>query len=247
MDEPKERRIAALEAELASVRTEMQQLVQTVSHDLRAPLRHIVSFARLVEEDAGEQLSPEVLGFLSTITDSANHLGALLDGLLVLSRAGTAPLQLEPTPTLPLVKEVCAALAQQHAQRSIDWQLPSVLPDVWADGVLLRQALNHVLGNAVKFTTPRAHAVIAVSLLGGEGANTVLEIADNGVGYNPAHQDKLFRVFGRLHGPRDFEGVGVGLVTTRKLLQRMGGMVDCESGPSGGCRVVIRLPSVPFH
>ena len=242
MSDAADARIAALEAELAAQREAMQAFTATVSHDLRAPLRHIVSFAQLVQEDAGPQLGAEVQGFLSTITDSARHLGVLLDGLAELARIGTLPVALGPVPLQALVQGVCAELAEQHPGRAVDWHIASDLPVVQADSTLLRQALMHVLGNAVKFTAPREHAVIAVTAQPGESDGFVaLQVRDNGVGYNPAMQDKLFQAFGRLHSPREFGGIGMGLALTHKIMQRLGGSVDSEGVVDGGCCVRLLL------
>ena len=242
MSDAADARIAALEAELAAQREAMQAFTATVSHDLRAPLRHIVSFAQLVQEDAGPQLGAEVQGFLSTITDSARHLGVLLDGLAELARIGTLPVALGPVPLQALVQGVCAELAEQHPGRAVDWHIASDLPVVQADATLLRQALMHVLGNAVKFTAPREHAVIAVTAQPGESDGFVaLQVRDNGVGYNPAMQDKLFQAFGRLHSPREFGGIGMGLALTHKIMQRLGGSVDSEGVVDGGCCVKLLL------
>ncbi|MFZ3220868.1 MAG: ATP-binding protein [Rhodoferax sp.] len=239
-------RIAALEAELAALRAEMQEFTYTVSHDLRAPLRHIVSYAQLVQEDAGPQLDMEVQGFLATITDSARHLGVLLDGLAALSRLGTVPVAVTTVPLQALVQDVAAQLGESNPGRSIDWRIASDLPPVQADAALLRQALEHVLGNAVKFTAPRAQAVVEITAQpgGGEGL-LALQVRDNGVGYNPAMQAKLFQVFGRLHSAKQFDGIGLGLAMTRKIAQRLGGAVSAHGELDGGCCITLTLPVAP--
>ncbi len=236
-------RIAALEAELAALRTEMQEFTYTVSHDLRAPLRHIVSFAQLVQEDAGHLLNPEVQGFLDTISGSARHMGMLLDGLTALSRVGTAPLDVSPVELQPLVEDVCTELRAQHAQRSIEWHIGGGLPVVIADPQLLRQALLHVLGNAVKFSAGRAPAGIRVEAVAAPDTHTAaLEIRDNGVGFKAGQQSQLFRVFARLHSAQQFDGIGMGLALTRKIMQRLGGAVHIEAEPDAGCCVRLSLP-----
>lgn len=240
--ESPESRIAALEAELAAVRAEMQDFTATVSHDLRAPLRHIVSYVQLVQEDAGPQLESEVLDFLATISDSARHMGVLLDGLTALSRIGLAPLGLGPVSLQELVQAVRADVMAKNPQRAVEWQIADDLPTVLADATLLQQALTHVLGNALKFTAPRALAHIDIRTVPGAPAGCVaLQVRDNGVGYNPAQQDRLFRVFGRLHSAKQFEGIGMGLVLTRKILARMGGSVSAEAAVDAGCRVELQL------
>lgn len=235
---------AALQAELAAVRAEMQHFSYAVSHDLRAPLRHILSYAQLVQEDAGPQLSAEVQEFLTTITDSARHMGVLLDGLAALSRVGSAPLDVGPVCLQELVQAVCNELAAQHPERTIEWRIATDLPMVQAEATLLRQALHQVLGNAVKFTAQRQSAVIEVdAAIDMHSGYVTLQVRDNGVGYNPALQDRLFKVFGRLHSSQQFEGIGMGLVLTRKSLERFRATVAIESVLDRGCSVRLSLPS----
>ncbi len=235
-------RIAALEAELAAVRAEMQHFSYAVSHDLRAPLRHILSYAQLVREDAGPQLTAEVQEFLTTITNSARHMGVLLDGLAALSRVGSAPLDVGPVPLQELVQATCQELSAQCPQRSVEWRTASDLPVVQADAKLLRQALIQVLGNALKFSATREPAVIEVNALSvGSSGFVVLQVSDNGVGYNPALQAQLFQVFGRLHSAKQFDGIGMGLVLTRKMLERFGAEVSIQGVLDGGCSVQLQL------
>lgn len=242
-------RIAALQAELVTQRAEMQALMATVSHDLRAPLRHIVSYAQLVQEDAGPLLNAEVQGFLATMTESARHMGRLLDGLGALAQLGSAPINLAPVALQVLVNELVAQLTAQHPTRTLAWHIAPDLPTVQADAALLRQALRHVLDNAIKFTAPRDTTVITIRTVENDAADaasagtTALQVCDNGVGYNPAQQGALFQVFGRLHTTRQFEGTGMGLALTAKAVQRMGGTVTSEGVLDGGCCVTLRLPS----
>ncbi len=246
MADANDTRIAALEPELAALRPAMQEFTYTVPHDLRAPLRHIMSFAQLVQEDAGHLLNPEVQGFLDTISSSARHMGQLLDGLTALSRLGSAAVDLVAVALQPLVEELCADLRAQHAQRAIEWHIAANLPLVTADPHLLRQALLHVLGNAVKFTAGRAPAVITISAVAGTDPHmAVLEIRDNGVGFKPEQQSQLFRVFGRLHSAQQFDGIGMGLALTRKTMQRLGGTAQMEAAVDAGCCVRLTLPLSP--
>ena len=239
-----EARIAALQAELTALRADMQHFTYAVSHDLRAPLRHILSYAQLVQEDAGPLLSAEVQEFLATITDSARHMGVLLDGLSALSRVGTAPVNTCAVSLQELVPGVCNALAAQYPGRAIEWHLAPDLPSVQADAALLRQALSQVLGNAVKFSAQRQPAVIELNTAAESPDGFVtLQVRDNGVGYNPAQQDQLFKVFGRLHSSQQFEGIGMGLVLTKKLVERLGGTVCIEGQANNRCIVRLLLRS----
>lgn len=237
-------RIAALEAELAAVRADMQHFTYAVSHDLRAPLRHILSYVQLVQEDAGPQLSVEVQEFLTTITGSARHMGVLLDGLGALSRVGLAPLDVAPVSLQELVQAQCEALGAEHPQRNVEWHIANGLPPVQADATLLRQALAQVLGNALKFSAPRERSVIAVHAEPTEdGRGVRLLVQDNGVGFNPASQDQLFKVFGRLHSSKQFDGIGIGLALARRMLERFGATVSIDGVLDGGCTVQLRLQS----
>jgi len=241
-------REAALQAELATLRAEMQDFTYTVSHDLRASLRHVVSYLHLVEEDAGPQLSEEVRGFLQTAVDSALQMRALMDGLLELSRVGTAPLQCAAVPLAPLVTEVIAEQVDAAgAGRAIEWQWQPDLHTavVWADPALLKYALGHLLGNAVKFTAQQPAARIASSLRHTPEGAWQLQIADNGAGFNPAQAGQLFRPFQRLHSVRQFPGIGMGLALSRKIATRLGGQLDLSAQPEAGCQALLTLPRAP--
>ena len=252
MADPAQQRIAQLESELAALRAEMQDFSYTVSHDLRASLRHILSYAQLVQEDAGPLLPQETLGFLNTISDSARHMGVLMDGLMELSRLGTVALQIGPVSLQAVVQDVVAELAQQYPQRAVEWQVAPDLPQVLADATLLRAALLCVLDNAVKFTAHRPLARIAITapaaaatadgLAAKADGVVTLAVQDNGAGFNPALQSKLFHPFQRLHTTKQFPGIGMGLALTRKMLERMDVQLQVEGQADTGCKVCIRFP-----
>jgi signal transduction histidine kinase len=242
MDTP-EVRIAQLEAELAACKREMQEFTYTVSHDLRAPLRHIVSFAQLVQEDAGPLLNAEVQGFLDTIAGSARNLTAMLDALLELSRVGSVALHSQRVALQDMVQSVSEELSDKFPSDGRTWHIAPGLPQVTADPALLRVALMHLLGNALKFSRSRTPAVIEI---GGESdvvaGITKLTIRDNGVGYNPVMQGKLFQVFSRLHSQTQFEGLGMGLALSRKIAQRLGAELAISGKTDLGCCVTLTLP-----
>ncbi len=230
-------RIAELEAELAAVRRAMQNFTYAVSHDLRAPLRHIVSYAHLVQEDAGPQLDAEVQGFLSTITDSAKHLGAMLDALLELSRIGSVPLQMEAVSLQALVQDVVAGLDARESH-AMEWRIAPTLPVVHADAALLRNALVQLLGNAVKFSRTQDRPVIDVaSAAAAEDGSVLLTVRDNGVGFHVATLDTAFPPFQRLHHKAQFEGLGMGLALAQQGLQRMACQLSLASALGEGCSV----------
>jgi light-regulated signal transduction histidine kinase (bacteriophytochrome) len=247
-------RIAALEAELASLRVEMQDFSYTVSHDLRASLRHISAYAQLVQEDAGPLLTEETRGFLHTISDSARHMGVLMDGLMELAKLGTAEMHIAPLPLLPLVQDVVSELRLEYPQRQIEWSLPTALPSVLADASMLRRALQAVLDNAVKFTAnqPNAHISILTEPSHKNEAvdadlpaqdTVVLTVQDNGAGFNPDFGTKLFHPFARLHTTKQFAGIGMGLALTHKIIERLHGKVRANGVVEGGCIVVLTLPA----
>ncbi|MDZ7920384.1 HAMP domain-containing sensor histidine kinase [Rhodoferax sp.] len=239
-------RIAELEAELAAVRREMQDFTSAVSHDLRAPLRHIVSFAQLVEEDAGPQLSAEVQGFLATISGSAKHLGAMLDALRELSRVGSLPLAPVPVDLGGLVQELAEEMAQAHAPRRLALEVEVPDTTVTTDPALLRVVLRAALDNAWKFTSrmPDADARIAVRAQQMEQC-WKLEVQDNGAGFVATQPAQALRMFGRLHPASAFPGLGVGLALAAKAAQRLGGTLELTPGQPLGGVLTLSLPLLP--
>lgn len=244
MTDAQDARIAALEAELAVVRADVQEFTYTVSHDLRAQLRHILAFAEIVQEDAAPLLDAQTQSHLGTITGAARQMGVLMDGLMAYSRLASAPVQPEALALSPLVQELCQSLQAQHPQRLLQWVVADDFPAVQADAALLRQTLQHLLDNAVKFTRPRAQAVVEVGWEPGPPGHCTVCVRDNGVGFNPAHKAKLFHVFQRLHSPHEFEGIGMGLALTRKMVERHGGTVRAEGALDAGCCVRFTLALV---
>ena len=204
------------ERELAELRAAQAEFLRAVSHDLRAPLRHITSYGPLVAEllqDAGLQGDglQEAQSFLATMDQSARRMGRMLDGLLALSHIARAPLQRQPVELGALVAEVQATLAARAQGRAVEWQIAADLPRVLGDATLLRQMLVELLGNALKFTHGRVPACIAVDGERGADGRATLRVQDNGAGFNPAQAAGLFGVFQRLHREAEFEGVGAGL------------------------------------
>jgi signal transduction histidine kinase len=231
-------RIAQLEAELAAQRQEMQDFTSAVSHDLRASLRHISSYAQLVQEDAGPQLNDELRGFLDTVVGSAKHLGVQMDALLQLSRIGSQPVRTEAVSLQAAIAATRAALAAQTGDRSVLWRIEDALPEVQGDPGLVQLALQQVLDNALKFTAGVPQTTIDVSAQrAGPHGGVCLTIVDNGVGFNPGLQASLFQPFQRLHTARQFAGLGMGLALTRKAMQRMQGSVGVHATVGQGCTV----------
>jgi signal transduction histidine kinase len=231
-----------LHHQLEACRTELQEFTYTVSHDLRAPLRHINAFAQIIEEDWPD-MPTEMAGHLATIRQSAQLLTQQLDGLTTLSRLGQQVPHLEWVEMSALVQGVLDDLVRQWPQRDIIWQLTPDLPTVWADAGMLRQVLALLLDNACKFTRHKHPAHIGVAWTALAGGQCCISVQDNGVGFNPGQAHQLFKVFARLHPQREFEGLGLGLVQCRKLLARMGGRISITGAPDGGCEVRLILPN----
>lgn len=242
-----------LTQELAQVRAEFQDFVYTVSHDLRAPLRHINAFAQVIEEDLPDAPT-DILGHLATIREAAQLLDAQLAGLTLLSRLGQKTLRLHAVNVSAMAQEVTQELAQRQPTAHVLWQLATDVPLVLADAALLRQVLMHVLDNACKFSRGQAPAQITLTWqLAARGDVSLREpsakaghcqiiVRDNGVGFAPEQAEKLFKVFARLHPARDFEGLGLGLVSCRKIIERLGGCICIAGEVNSGCCVTLGLP-----
>jgi signal transduction histidine kinase len=231
-----------LQRELAQVRAELENFIHSVSHDLRAPLRHVNAYVEIIREDLGEPTLAAVAPHLDRVQQAARHMGQQIDGLMALSRLTQLALQLAPVAPGPLIDEVCAELAPTGEGRIVAWQVAPDFPLLQCDTALLRQVLTHLLSNALKFTRGCKSAQIELSWRYHASGQCVLTVSDNGVGFNPDYGKKLFHAFQRLHGAREFEGLGVGLALTRKIVERHGGTVSAEGVPGEGCRVSFTLP-----
>ena len=232
-------RLQQSEAHNAALQDELEHFVRNVSHDLRAPLRHITAYAPLVREMLAEGEDPSPC--LDTLEQSARSMARMVDALLELSRLSRIPLQITPVPMAALVAEAQRALATEMVGRSIDWQLPDDWPEVQGDAALLRQVWEHLISNALKFTQPRPTTHIT---LGWEHAadGTTFWLRDNGVGFNPATSGNMFDLFQRLHAASAFEGAGVGLALARQIVLRHGGSVAAQGVVDGGCTLRFTLP-----
>jgi len=219
-------------AQLGIVNEELESFSYSVSHDLRAPLRHIDGFARILKDEHAANLSEEGKRYLERVLGAANHMGHLVDDLLNLARIGRKEMVREKVQLKDVVRRAIAEMAPETQGREIEWRI-GPLPEIECDPGLARQALSNLLSNAAKFTRTRNPAVIEIGSRQMNGRKAIY-VRDNGVGFDPKYADKLFGVFQRLHRQDEFEGTGVGLATVRRIIRRHGGEVWAESKPGCG-------------
>jgi PAS domain S-box-containing protein len=234
-----EEEVQRVNAQLAATNEELEAFTYSVSHDLRAPLRHVDGFSRLLLEEHGTDLPEGARRYLQRIREGAVRMGQLIDDLLNLSRIGRSQLSLKKTSLNSMVGYVLEGLKAEAQGRDIQWKIAS-LPSVRCDPGLLRQVFENLISNAVKFTRPRPEAFIEVGKINRNGQPVVF-VRDNGVGFNMKHVAKLFGVFQRLHRQGDFEGTGVGLATVQRIIHKHGGQVWAEAAPDKGATFFFTL------
>lgn len=232
--------MAEVAAELGRVNKELEAFSYTVSHDLRAPMRHISGFVDLVMEMEGASLSERAQRYLIHVKEASAHAGLLVDALLDFSRMGRAALKCGWLDTELLVDDLIAEHGGSGEGR-IDWTVTRPLPRLWADAILLQVALRNLIGNAVKYSRTRERARIEISPIDDE-RGVGLAITDNGVGFQMKYVGKLFGVFQRLHRAEVFEGTGIGLASARRIVERHGGSIEAFGAPDRGARFSFVLP-----
>jgi light-regulated signal transduction histidine kinase (bacteriophytochrome) len=206
---------------LEAVNRELESFTASVSHDLRAPARHINGFVAMLLQDA-KGLDAGVVATLDRIARAARRMNTLIDDLLSLARTGTQELRKTDFDMNALVSEVLDDLAPQIGLRRIDWRV-AALPPGHGDPSLIRVVWHNLLGNAIKYSAKRADAVITVEARKAASGGTEYVVRDNGAGFDMAYAGKLFGVFSRLHSEKDFEGTGIGLATVQRIINRHGG------------------------
>lgn len=228
MNDELEKRVAERTENLTLINRELESFSYSVSHDLRAPLRHIIGFIKLLETQSADVLNEKGKHYLQVIAESAEKMGVLIDQLLQLSRTGRQELNKTQVIMNTLVKEVISGLSSETSNRTITWVIDD-LPETRADSSMLSAVLTNLIGNALKFTRNRENTCIHIGSFAGEKKNeTVYFVKDNGVGFDMKYQDKLFGVFQRLHNSNDFEGTGIGLANVQRIINRHGGNVWAE-------------------
>jgi PAS domain S-box-containing protein len=272
-----EQRVVERTEQLQKANEELAAFSYSVSHDLRAPLRHVLGFVALLQQEAGPSLSEKDLRHLTTISEAAKRMGNLVDDLLSFSRVGKSEMHKTEVDLDRLVQETLGDFQADTKERNIVWEIQP-LPPVRADRALLRLALVNLISNAVKFTGTRAQAKIEIgcapafekqeveirkaeigvpSLLSAFPISalpqdeTVIFIRDNGAGFNPKYTKKLFGVFQRLHTEAEFEGTGIGLANVQRIILRHGGRVWAEGVEDGGATFYFSIPKesggIPGH
>ena len=209
------------------------------SHDLRAPLRALDGFSYALLEDAGDQLDETSRSHLARIRGASQHMAELIDALLMLSRAARVDLELTDVSLSDIAGRVALDLAESDPTRAVEWSIASGLT-VRADAALMDVVVENLLANAWKFSSGRSPAHIEVGATQSEAGRTFF-VRDDGVGFDPAHADKLFRPFERLHTRDEFPGTGIGLATVRRVLARHGGRCWAEGALGHGATVYFTL------
>jgi light-regulated signal transduction histidine kinase (bacteriophytochrome) len=240
-----EKRVVERTAELEAANRELEAFSYSVSHDLRAPLRHIEGFVEILQATKAEQLDEESQKHLSTIADSAKQMARLIDDLLTFSRTARAELRRTTVDVGELMRATARELQHECGDRHVEWHIAH-LPEVEADPALLRQVVLNLLSNALKYTRTRKTARIDVGAQSSETEHIIF-VRDNGVGFDMRYAHKLFGVFQRLHRAADFEGTGVGLANVRRIIHRHGGRTWAEGALNEGATFYFSLPKEPLE
>ncbi len=236
-----EQRVTERTAELQTANRELEALSYSISHDLRAPLRHVISFVQMLQKEAGPLLPEKSCRYLKAISQSAKRMGNLIDDLLAFSRLGREEVQKTEVNLNELVRETVTDLQEETKGRNIAWNIHT-LPVMWADCALLRMVMVNLISNAVKFTGANTEATIEIGTIPGDDGGTTIFIRDNGAGFDQRFADKLFGVFQRLHTQAEFEGTGIGLANVQRIIQRHGGRVWAEGVVGAGATFYFSIP-----
>ncbi len=230
--------------QVSEVNRELEAFSYSVSHDLRAPLRHIAAFAGKLGDELGEGANDKAQHYLNVIDDSTRRMSQLIDDLLVYSRLGRGAMRILPVDMQSMVADVRAMLSSDPRAQAVQWDVGH-LPVVEGDDNMLRTVWQNLLGNAVKYSSTNPAARIRVRAeLDTTTREWVFSVADNGVGFDMAYIEKLFGVFQRLHKASEFPGTGIGLASVRRIVSRHQGRVWAEGAPGAGATFCFTLPAV---
>ena len=246
--ERRERRICALNedlsnrsAELESSNKELEAFAYSISHDLRAPLRHMAAYTELLHKHASSAFDEKSQRYMVTILRAAKKMGTLIDDLLAFSRIGRAEARATNVSLQHLVEEVLSEMPEPDGGK-IDWKI-SKLPEVYGDPSMLRLALANLISNAIKFSRTRSQPQIEIGCAEKKNNRVVVFVKDNGVGFDMKYANKLFGVFQRLHSREAFEGTGIGLATVQRIIHRHRGRVWAESAEDKGATFYLSVPT----
>jgi PAS domain S-box-containing protein len=235
--------LAKRSLELEGTNKELEAFAYSVSHDLRAPLRHMAGYTELLQKRVGPVLDEKSHRYMAMILESAKRMGNLIDDLLAFSRIGRAETQKTPVNLGQLAREALSEIRQETEGRDIVWKIGE-LPNFYGDRSMLRLAFVNLLSNAVKFTRTREKAEIEIGTTGGGDHEVVVFVRDNGVGFDMKYVNKLFGVFQRLHRVEAFEGTGIGLATVQRIIHRHGGRVWAEGFVDRGATFYFSTPKL---
>ncbi len=237
-----EKRVAERTQQLVAANKDLDVFSHMVSHDLRAPLRHIASFLSLLQEQLGETDDRLVNQYLASITKASKRMSLMIEGLLEYARLGRVAIESQPVPLTPLVEGVIGHLKQEHPSRAIEWAVEEDLPVVRGDAMLLAEVFTNLLGNSVKYTRPREKAHVQIGWRINPMGGRTFFIHDDGVGFDLEKAHNLFVMFQRQHHSMDFEGTGTGLALAQRIIDRHGGRIWSETAPGAGCTFYFTLP-----
>jgi PAS domain S-box-containing protein len=234
-------RLAIRSAELEATNKELEAFAYSVSHDLRAPLRHMAGYSELLQRNSSSVLDAKSRRYVTMILEAAKRMGNLIDDLLSFSRIGRAETQKAVVNLEQLVREVLSEIKQDVTGRDIAWKIGS-LPPCYGDRSMLRIVLVNLVSNALKFTRGRSRAEIEIGSAAANGDQVIVFVKDNGAGFDMKYANKLFGVFQRLHSTEAFEGTGIGLATVQRVVHRHGGSVRAEGAVDQGATFYFSIP-----
>ncbi|WP_224983825.1 PAS domain-containing sensor histidine kinase [Geomonas agri] len=235
-----DQRVRERTAELEEAIREQEAFSYSVSHDLRAPLRHINSYSSMIEEDYGEQLCAEARTYLHRIQGASSRMGSMIDQLLELSRMSRATMVFDSVDLSELVRQALRMFRETEPQREVEAVVQEQVM-AWGDRSLLRQLIENLIGNAWKYTAKKEQARIEFGTCEKEGEQVIF-VQDNGAGFDMAYRHKLFRAFERLHGSAEFDGAGIGLATSHRIVKRHGGRIWAEGKVGEGATFYFTIP-----